>query len=435
MKNKDKKQSTQLWAHRLFRQAGAAISTSQSKSYYVRSYGNHCCAQTQNPFSALFSGDENKASLKTFEENRFFHSDNLTGAIDAVITEGSIRQTAASLQFNVLNSYNETWDTKTFRLGKREGQHFNYLPGQYVTLAVAIGNQIYKRSYSLASSSSHHGVIEITVKRDPNGGLVSNWLNDQLKPGDTVNLKGPYGAFSCVTNNSKKILFLAAGSGVVPIMSMLRWLADTEAQADVELILSFRTDGDIIYHDELKLIAARHRNIKLFINLTQKQLNDNENRQFSGRINKTLIATRIPDLMERMVYLCGPESFMADCKSYLKELGFPDGQIYFESFTVNSPAALIQQSRRKTGSYQITFAKSRKTVLAEGELSVLELAEKSGIAIEHECRSGTCGECMVRCLEGKIKMTGQAEIDDSDRRKGWVYSCCAYPISNAVLDA
>lgn len=435
MKNKYKKQSTQLWAQRLFRQAGLTLTSSHSNSYYARRYDDHCCKQTLNPFSALFTDDEPKAPLDKVEEDKSLHSADLGDLIDAVNTAAAIRQTAASLQFNVLNSYNETWDTKTFRLGTTEGQHFNYLPGQYVTLAVAIGHQLYKRSYSLASSPSQQGIIEITVKRDPNGGLVSNWLNDQLKPGETVNLKGPYGSFSCVTKNPKKILFLAAGSGIVPIMSMLRWLAGTEAQVDVELILSFRTEDDIIYRDELKLIAARHRNIKLLINLTKQKPDENETQPFSGRINKNLIAARIPDLMERAVYLCGPEGFMASCKSYLKELELPDEQLHFESFTTNNSDSLKQNSRRKTGCYQITFARSGKTVFAEGELSVLELAEKSGIAIEHECRSGTCSECMIQCLEGKMEMTGQAEINDSDRLRGWIYSCCAYPVSNVVLDA
>lgn len=154
---------------------------------------------------------------------------------------------AVCTQFNALNCYDETSDTKTFRLGRLDGQVFDYLPGQYITLSVVISGQEHKRSYSPASTSSHPGILEITVKRSPND-VISNWLNDHLKVGDTLNVKGPYGKFSCAKRSApQKILFLAAGSGIVPIMSMLRWLADTEAQVDVTLLLSFQTLYDIIY--------------------------------------------------------------------------------------------------------------------------------------------------------------------------------------------
>lgn len=90
--------------------------------------------------------------------------------------------------------------------------------------------------------------------------------------------------------------------------------------------------------------------------------------------------------------------------------------------------------RKQTGSYQVRFAKSGKTIVADGTLTLLELAEKLGIYIDHECRSGNCSECMIKCLKGNVEMTAQSEIDDLDRKKGWTYACCAYPASNLELD-
>lgn len=262
--------------------------------------------------------------------------------------------------------------------------------------------------------------------------MISNWLNDHLKVGDTLNVKGPYGKFSCAKRSTpQKILFLAAGSGIVPIMSMLRWLADTEAQVDVTLLLSFQTLYDIIYCQELHLIAARHKNIKLFIAPTRELGVLKQWTGLLGRINEKMLNALVPDLPERAVYLCGPDAFMEDCKYYLQKLKLPAEHLFCESFTVNSPQVIEQTkvqasaqtsiigrpSRGTTGSYRIRFAKSGKTLVADGSVSLLELAEQSGIAIDHECRSGNCGECMVKCLKGSVEMTEQAEIANFDRKK------------------
>jgi glycine betaine catabolism B len=464
MNNNDNKKSAGLWAQRLFKQSSSTKTAPLRKTYFAHRYHNGHAVLDKIPFSTLFSDVGNhqikpepepldfkqvfEHELSTYTVNPGSLETAQTCASNGLLAPDTVLQPArgeaVSVQFTVLNCYDETLDTKTFRLGRLDGQIFDYLPGQYITLSMMIAGQEYKRSYSLASTPSHHGILEITVKKDPNGGVVSNWLNDCLKIGDTLNVKGPFGKFSCVRHTPKKILFLAAGSGIVPIMSMLRWLADTEAQVDVMLLLSFRNLYDIIYSDELNLIAARHNNIKLFITLTKEPVAISPWLGLTGRVNEKMLAGLVPDLAERAVYLCGPDAFMAECKQSLLNLAVPAEQLFCERFTVNSPQALEQAkaqasiigrpSKQISGSYRVRFAKSGKTIAADGGITLLELAEMSGINIGHECRAGNCGECMVKCLKGTIEMTEQAEIDDLDRRKGWVYACCAFPASNAVLD-
>jgi ferredoxin-NADP reductase len=304
-----------------------------------------------------------------------------------------------------------------------------------------INGKEYKRSYSLASTPSQQGIIEITVKRDANGGVVSNWLNDNLKIGDTLSLKGPFGKFTCAKETPMKILFLAAGSGIVPIMSMLRWLTGTETQIDIVLLLSFRTNIDIIYRKEFELIASRHRNIRLFVTLTKQPQATGQRRVLTGRMNKSWIAEAVPDLTERAVYLCGPDGFMTVCRQYLQELKHPEERLFCESFCIDNLNHSIQQldktlspPARATGSYQVKFARSGLQITTDGRTNLLVLAENSGVKISHECRSGSCGECMIKSLEGKVDLAYQAEIDEIDRKKGWVYACCAYPASNVTLD-
>lgn len=442
MKNSNTKKSAGLWEG-LFKQCSVPKTAPQHRAYFAHRYHGDLSVLEQNPFACLFSGaDKAQANRERVTVNlqRFFE-DALSGAKANPITVESAQTCDSNLsgQLTVLNCYDETPDTKTFRLGKLNGQMFDYLPGQYITLSIVIAGQEYKRSYSLASSPSRPRNVEITVKRE-SGGVVSNWLNDNLKIGDILNLKGPFGKFSCVKHAPQKILFLAAGSGIVPIMSMLRWLVDTDARVDVQLLLSFRTPEDIIYGEELKLIAAHHTNIKLSITLTRDAIAYRQWPGLAGRVNEKMLNEQVPDLPERTVYLCGPDAFMAECKKNLLQLAVPTEKIFCESFTVNSPVAksttssLSQPPRSKTGNYRIRFTKSGKTIAADGRMTLLELAEKSGIPIVHECRAGNCGECMIKCLKGKVEMTDQAEIDDLDRKKGWVYACCAYPASDIALD-
>ncbi|MBK8816533.1 MAG: hybrid-cluster NAD(P)-dependent oxidoreductase [Methylococcaceae bacterium] len=442
MNNNHNKKSTQPRIERLFQQSGEEFKSSRPKQSFSQRYFQRFELSRPNPFRTLFLEDVHENGNQ--EPNK---TDSVSTDVISIFSRASSAMVANDLaskaltlrEFTVLNSYCETLDTKTFRLRSSNGEEFDYLPGQYVSLSVTIAGQEYKRSYSLASSPSRSGIIDITVKRASNGGLVSNWLNDHLKIGDTVNLKGPYGSFSCVKQNPPKILFIAAGSGIVPVMSMLRWLTDTETNVDIVLLLSFRTQYDIIYHDELSLIAARHPNVKLFITLTKEQTEVTPQQKNLGRINQSTIAHLVPDLTERLVYLCGPDTFMEACKAYLSRLNLPKEHVFFESFTLTKPDFSSQvprapNSTKKTGRYQVKFAKSNQSIIADGTTTVLELAEKAGIKIEHECLSGNCGECMVKCLQGHVEMSDQAEIDDIDSKKGWLYSCCAYPVSNVVLD-
>ena len=433
---KGKHAADSQWAERLFKQSSVAVNDCQAKAYFAERYQTR-----QSTFSAFFSGVG-----ETIVDKAGNHADSLNygehlaedakQSLSPSLELHTSHPAALVTQFTVLNCYKETPDTKTFRLGRADGKLFNYLPGQYISLSVVIAGQEYRRSYSLASCPSRSGALEITVKRASKTAVVSNWLNDYLQVGDTLNLLGPYGRFTCGEKPPQKIFLLAAGSGIVPIMSMLRWLTDTEANVDIILLLSFRTTADIIYRDELQLLAARHHNIKLAITLSKAPAKDAAWFEFSGRVNETMLAELAPDLPERTVYLCGPEAFMIACKQHLQQLKLPNAQLFSENFTVSVPqdSSLGQVSAGKTGSYHIQFAKTCKTVATNGALTLLDLAENHGIRIRHDCRAGSCGECMVKCLKGRVEMSGQAEIAAIDKQNGWVFACCAYPTADAVLD-
>jgi len=340
-------------------------------------------------------------------------------------------------EMTVTGVIDETETVKTICLTGRQAFLFTYAPGQFITLLVVINGQAVQRSYSIASSPSRPHGIEITVKRLP-GGLVSNWLCDHLKVGDTLKVKGPSGRFSCFNFPARKLLFLAAGSGIVPIMSMLRWIVDSHARVNVQLILSCKTPADIIYREELAFKAARYENIDVLLTFTGNPRNAQDWPGHTGRIDANLLSETVADLSERQMFLCGPEAFMQSAAEILIRQGAAEMNIHTESFVTKT----LPEGNRKSvaaiknnqGKYRVQFVKSGLSVRCDENIKLLDLATAHNIRIDSDCRTGSCGECMVRCLWGKVAMTEDAEIDPQDRQAGWIYSCCAYPRSDVVLD-
>jgi ferredoxin-NADP reductase len=337
----------------------------------------------------------------------------------------------------VADIIDETHDTKTFRLVGEEPLLFSYRPGQFVTFLLDIDGREVKRSYSMSSSPSRPHVLEATIKRVP-GGLVSNWFCDRIKLGDRLTVKGPSGKFTCFDYPSGKMLFIGAGSGITPIVSMGRWIADTAADVDVKLLASFKSPSDIIFRKEFELWAARSRRFQVAITLTSDWHGTDFWTGFRGRISEEMLQVFAPDLHERHVFLCGPEPFADSVRKILQDAGFDLARLHTESFGSGRSAQGSTGGGRtlelKGPTHKVAFAKSGITVDTDEHLSLLELAEAHGIEIEYSCRSGSCGACEVKC-RGEVKMDPDCGIDDRSKAAGFVYACCCRALGNLELEA
>ena len=373
----------------------------------------------------------------------------------------------------------ETADAKTFRFVAEPPVLFNYKPGQFVTLDLEIDGTRISRSYSISSTPSRPHTLEITVKRVPSSspdlprGLVSNWLNDNLQVGSQVNLSVPTGKFTCFTYPAPKLLFLSAGSGITPMMGMSRWIYDTGADCDVVFFHSARTANDVIFRDELALLATRQENFHLAISLTGKSSSTG----LKGRLSPAMLEVICPDFRDRVVFVCGSSSFMDSAKQMLAELSFPMANYHQESFgspkqkapkhsdlAIEMPTPTGQKfgiaaflgniksnfttpsgnvikpvdrviTPAATTSIQVVFEKSAKEVVADGDESILELAEGAGVKIRSSCRSGSCGSCKKLIRSGNVKMAVEDGLDPGEAAAGYILSCVAYPQNRVVVDA
>ncbi len=389
----------------------------------------------------------------------------------------------------------ETHDVKTFRFVAEPGLLFSYKPGQFLTLDLEINGEEVLRSYSISSTPSRPHSLEITVKRVPAAtpdlpaGLVSNWLHDNTKVGSEVKISGPMGKFTCFQYPSQKLLFISAGSGITPMIGMSRWLCDTMADCDVMFLHSARTPADIIYQQELMMMSARHKKFQLLVTVTQNNFGQSW-LGLTGRITANMLQSIVPDFMERVAFVCGPELFMAGTKKLLEELNFPAENYHEESFggaksaksltpkstmppapiesfttpvvsggglrgllnreieapetsgafaapvQIPSPAAPIIDPIETIG-HNIFFAKSGQNVACDGEESVLEVAESQGVKIRSNCRSGNCGTCKKRKLEGKVRMGDfdPEALEESEQEEGFILTCISFPEGRIVIDA
>jgi ferredoxin-NADP reductase len=370
----------------------------------------------------------------------------------------------------------ETLDVKTFRFAALGDGRLEYLPGQFVTLEIPIGEETVRRSYTIASSPTRPNVVEVTVKR-VSGGRVSNWLHDNLNVGAQLTMSGPFGTFSCQsTATSDKLLFISGGSGITPVMSMSRYLHDVADARDVVFLYSARTERDLIFRDELALLAARHPRFRPIFTLTHA--GSPAWAGLTGRISARLIEDAVPDFRERTVFLCGPTPFMDAVKGALTEAEFPMANFHAESFggahtqaagkappaaalsaaavtdavgadSAGIPIAVDRESHTPVPERRapmiadaadgakeaVVFSMSGREATGCADMTILEAAEGLGLPIPSACRVGVCGTCKTRKLSGTVRMDCEDGLDDGDRASGFVLACTARPIDKVTIEA
>lgn len=374
----------------------------------------------------------------------FLHIEALSPLSDLTIEPSSSiqRWNTEDLLCRCCRIINETSDVKTFCFVAEPAVQFCYLPGQFVNVEVSIDDQTIIRPYSISSSPTRPYHLSITVKRVATG-LVSNWLHDHLKIGDRIKLLGgAMGRFTCVPKVPAKLLLISAGSGITPMMSMLRWLQDTLTECDIVFLYSATTPENIIFRRELESIAAQMPNLQLAITVTRSH---QAWMGLTGRITRSMLSWVVPDLLERSVYVCGSETFMQNIRALLESLEFPMQSYQEESFGSDSTTSNQLAHQNGKGSsppaptdeaLMVYFTESDQQALTDQTTPILEVAEQEGVQIRHACRAGACGMCKVKVRKGQVRyQTAPSALSIADQQAGYVLSCIAYPTELLEVEA
>jgi len=327
-----------------------------------------------------------------------------------------------------------THNVKTFRFAYAGNGElpFTYLPGQFLTLHIAPQGLPIKRSYTIASTPTWRDRIEITVKREPDG-LVSRWLHDELQIGDEVEIEAPNGTFIFTGEQAEHVVLIAGGVGITPMMSVARYLTETNWTGRITLILSFRSPRDYIFREEIEKLKGQNSNLDVVVTMSDPA--EESWSGLRGRITSSLFASAVPDISTCRSHICGPPSMMESVKAALLALGAADAHIKTEAFgtVTRNPTAKGARSTEVAG--QIWFQASNLRVPAPPDATVLDVADEAGIYIDNACRSGTCASCRVKLASGKVNMAVEDALTTQDKADGYILACQAKLIGDIAIDA
>ena len=330
-----------------------------------------------------------------------------------------------------------THDVTSFVLASPEGRRFAFRPGQYVTVAAVVEGQRVERCYTISSPPTRDDLLEITVKRVP-GGPMSGWLHDRFGPGDRLHVTGPLGLFSTDEHPAAKHLFLSAGSGVTPLMSMTRALHErTEDPLDVVFVHSARTPRDIVFRAELAKTAASGRGLQVAA-VCETDSADERWAGPRGRLDAAMLQSLAPDLHEREVFTCGPAPYMHAVRDILTSLGVDPARCHEESFElgVTTGSAVPERSASVVaGTCTVEFRRSGRTVECDAGSSILEAGLRAGVPLASSCGEGVCGTCKSTLLSGRVDMQHGGGIRPREIAQGKILLCCSTPSENLVIDA
>lgn len=337
-----------------------------------------------------------------------------------------------SMRLRCIEIITETHDVKTFRFATTPARLFAYKPGQFVTLEIEIDRVPVRRCYTISSSPSRPHSLDVTVKR-VDGGLISNWLHDQMTVGREIGGLLPSGAFNCIDKPAERLLLLSAGSGITPAMSMARWLVDTADPRNVRFLHFARSPQDLIFRDEVRFLSTRTANFAAEYVCSKVP----EGVDWCGRIGRIsldLLEASCPDFMSRSVFCCGPGPFMERAERLLKSVGFPMDRYFQESFG----GGAAKPSKPKTlaapvEEFKIEFSAVGQTASCRSNTSILDAAEAAGVELPSSCRAGQCGACKVRVSSGKVSAEASDALTPNEIEDGYVLACQARPASDLVV--
>jgi glycine betaine catabolism B len=352
-----------------------------------------------------------------------------------------------------------THDIKSFVFEPQGDYTFNFEPGQFLTLLLEIDGRPVNRCYTISSPPTRPHRLAITVKRVV-GGPVSNWLHDNVRPGSEIEALAPLGAFSLGRQPADRYLFLSAGSGITPLMSMTRTLYDLGSDADVLFVHSARTPADIVFRRELAAIETVMPNFRV-AHICENDYPSEHWTGLRGRLSTDILQALAPDLHERVTFTCGPAAYMASVRRILTDLGYDMRSYHEESFSFDAPTnpgtallpdgiqldELIASPTTSPGhaepadtvdtavtTHAVEFVRSGRTITCRADENVLDAALAAGLRLPSSCSQGMCGTCKVSKLSGEVEMNHNGGIRPREIAANKILICCSKPLSDLSID-
>ncbi|OJJ10353.1 phenylacetic acid degradation protein [Alphaproteobacteria bacterium AO1-B] len=320
---------------------------------------------------------------------------------------------------------------------------FDFIQGQYLTFRRDFDGKELRRSYSICAGKDD-GCLKVGIKR-VEGGAFSTWANEELKVGDRLDVMPPMGRFftELEPEKAKSYLGFAGGSGITPVLSIIKTVLAREPKSTFTLIYANRQTSSIMFREELEDLKNTYLGRFSVIHILETETQDID--LFTGRIDAEKM-----DLLFRLwvdaeevdtAFICGPEPMMLTIADSLRKHGLADEQIRFELFASSQPGrakarALSQATATGAGTCEVSVTldgSTRNFQMEKNGNSVLEAAIANSMDAPYSCKAGVCSTCRAKVIEGEVEMEVNHALEDYEVRAGYVLSCQCIPVSDKVV--
>lgn len=317
---------------------------------------------------------------------------------------------------------------------------FAFKAGQHLTLRTTIDGEEVRRNYSLCTAPAEQDWM-VTVKRI-GGGVFSNWVGGKLKPGDAIDVMVPHGSFTTEfdTANRRHLVGIAGGSGITPVMSLIRTLLREEPQSRFTLLYGNRDSSSVIFLEALAGLKDKHLDrleIYHFLDAEEQDI-----ALFNGMLDrarcKEAIVALVPDAADVDAwFICGPGPMMDAAEGALLDRNIPSDRIHIERFTADRPPEAVSremaqlQTQAEGVSVSVTLdGRTRRVAFAAG--NILDSARAAGLPAPFACKAGVCATCRAKVTKGKVEMAARYGLTDEEVAAGYVLTCQSVPLGDGV---
>ena len=328
----------------------------------------------------------------------------------------------------------------TFAVPEALAEPFRFAAGQHLTLRADIEGQDVRRSYSICSGVED-GKLRIAVKRNP-GGVFSAWANEMLKAGDALDVLPPLGHFNVplAAGNRKHYAAFAAGSGITPLLSIVKTTLAAEPQSRFTLFYGNRASGTVMFKEELAALKDTYLTRFNLVHVLSREAQDIE--LLHGRIDRAKADALLTHWLDLdhvdAVFVCGPDGMMQAVAEALKARDYPDARVKIERFATSiprhehRPAKIAEPGHTECEVTVVLEGVTRTFALEKGKENILDAGLKTGIELPYSCKSGVCSTCRAKLTAGEVDMDVNFALEDYEVARGFVLTCQSYPVTDRV---
>jgi ring-1,2-phenylacetyl-CoA epoxidase subunit PaaE len=315
---------------------------------------------------------------------------------------------------------------------------YRFVQGQHLTLRAVLDGEELRRSYSICSGVDD-GDLCVAVKKI-GGGRFSAWVNESVKAGDTIDVMTPEGRFFTPLDpaHAKHYVAFAAGSGITPVLSLIRTVLAREPHSRFTLIYGNRRQASVIFHEALEDLKDRYLTRFVLFNVFSREVQDIE--LFNGRIDAAkvhaFLDTLIPAATIDEAFVCGPASMIDEVEVALIGAGVPRERVHIERFGVPGAAVIEPIDDTEAAEAHITLiidGVRREVEFHRGQHSILDAGREAGIDLPYSCKGGMCSTCRGKLVEGEVRMAKNYALEPHEVEQGFVLTCQSYPLTEQVV--